>query len=150
MTEESPRSRQQRKTDLLARLDSDIDAWFATGDQAGEPYLTPLSFLWDGDGMIVSTVPSNPTAANFSRNGQVRVAIGLTRDVNIVEATVTPLQKVNISEEVGDAFAKKCGFDPRELKTYSFYRVVPKSIQSWRELDELPGRDIMIDGKWLD
>ena len=58
---ESPRSAQQRKTDTLSRLAADIDAWIATGDTAGDGYLVPLSFLWDGTGMIVSTPRASVT-----------------------------------------------------------------------------------------
>jgi hypothetical protein len=42
---EPPRSAQQRKSDTLSRLDSDIDAWVATGDTSGDGYLVPQSFL---------------------------------------------------------------------------------------------------------
>ena len=52
---EPPRSAQQRKSDTLSRLAADIDAWIATGDTAGDGYLVPLSFLWDGTGMIIAT-----------------------------------------------------------------------------------------------
>jgi hypothetical protein len=55
---EPPRSAQQRKSDTLSRLAADIDAWIATGDTAGDGYLVPLSFLWDGTGMIVATSPT--------------------------------------------------------------------------------------------
>ena len=41
-----PRDAAQRKRDTLARLGSDVDAWVATADGDGNPYLVPLSYLW--------------------------------------------------------------------------------------------------------
>jgi hypothetical protein len=49
-----------------------------------------------------------------------------------------------------DAFAAKTGFDPRELdEPYQYFLVRPQRIQAWREANELPGRDLMRDGRWL-
>jgi hypothetical protein len=52
---EAPRSAEERKRDTLTRLTSEVDAWIATADAAGSGYLLPLSFLWDGAGVVVST-----------------------------------------------------------------------------------------------
>ncbi len=49
---EPPRSLQQRKQDTLGRLESDVDAWIASADAGGDAYLLPLSFLWDGVGVV--------------------------------------------------------------------------------------------------
>jgi len=87
---EPPRSAQQRKSDTLSRLAADIDAWIATGDTAGDGYLVPLSFLWDGTGMIVSTPRASVTARNLSRRGRVRVGLGELRDVTIIDGTIGP------------------------------------------------------------
>lgn len=149
MTEQPARTRQQRKNDFLARLGEDVDAWFSTSGGAAEPYLMPLSFLWVGDSMLVSTVRTNPTALNFALSGRARVAVGHTRDVYLIDALVGEVTKESIDAETGDAFAAKCGFDPRETKSYHFYRVEPQAVQSWRELNELADRELMTDGKWL-
>jgi hypothetical protein len=149
MVEQPARTRRQRKADLLTRLEKDMDAWFATSSVDGEPYLVPLSFLWADESILVSTIHSNPTAVNFRETGRVRVALGLARDVYLIDASVGEVAEESISEETGDAFASKCKFDPRKLQSYHFYRVVPKTVQSWRELNELADRDIMTDGNWL-
>lgn len=36
-----PRPLEQRKKDTLHRLDHDVDAWVATADPVGTPYLVP-------------------------------------------------------------------------------------------------------------
>lgn len=49
MTNAEPaRSPEQRKQDVLNRLEKDNDAWVATASPAGVPTLVPLSFVWDG------------------------------------------------------------------------------------------------------
>jgi hypothetical protein len=143
---EPSRSLQQRKQDTLSRLESDADAWIASADAGGDAYLLPLSFLWDGAGMVVSTPRSSVTARNLSRGGQVRVGVGQLRDVTMIDGTAEPVQ----NDRTKDAFAAKHGWDPRkETGDYAYFRIVPDRIQTWREASELPGRTLMRDGDWL-
>src|SRR5215218_5725184 len=101
-----PRTPQQRKHDALARLEQDIDAWVATADAAsGTPYLVPLSFLWDGSTLLIATPAASPTGRNLQATRQVRVGLGPTRDVVLIEGTVQVLAPSTLPEEVGDAFA---------------------------------------------
>jgi hypothetical protein len=140
-----PRGRDQRRRDTLHRLENDVDAWVASAGDG--PYLVPLSFLWDGRTLLFATPAKSPTARNLAATGTVRVGIGLTRDVVLVEGTVAV---VEVGAERGDAFAAKAGFDPRTLRTpYAFLEVTPTVIQAWREADELAGRDVMRDGRWV-
>ncbi|MEU4328478.1 pyridoxamine 5'-phosphate oxidase family protein [Nonomuraea dietziae] len=145
------RSLALRIRDTLDRLDRDVDAWFATADPAGLPYLVPLSFLWDGTALLISTARTNPTARFLEATGKVRVALGPTRDVVLIDAEVREvIPAAELPAEVGDAFAAKTGFDPREQRgAYPYFRVVPLQVQAWREVNELAGRDLMIDGRWL-
>ena len=143
---EPPRSAEQRKSDSLRRLGSDADAWIATADAAGGGYLLPLSFLWDGAGMVVSTPRSSVTGRNLSRGDRVRVGVGQVRDVTMIDGTPEPVH----DEPTKDAFAAKHGWDPRdEAGDYAFFRIVPDRVQAWREVNELPGRTLMRDGEWL-
>lgn len=147
-----PRTRAQRRRDTLHRLDNDVDAWVATADeQGGLPYLVPLSFLWDGTTLLISTPAASPTGRNLQATGKVRLGIGPTRDVVLIEGTAHPLETTELPDEVGDAFAAKTGFDPRGLtEHYLYYRVHPQRMQAWREVDELKGRELMRDGQWVD
>lgn len=146
-----PRELERRKRDTLHRLEHDVDAWVATGGvEDRTPYLVPLSFLWDGATLLIATPASSPTSRNLRANATIRVGIGPTRDVVLIEGRVHAVDATEIANEVGDAFAVKAGFDPRELTTpYIYFRVDPKKIQAWREADELDGRDLMRDGRWL-
>lgn len=148
----SPRSRAERRRDTLRRLVDDIDCWVAsTGSASAEPYLTPLSFSWDGSTLLLSTSVRTRTAANLRATGRVRLGLGSTRDVVMIEGEVSRLDPAEIDVVAGDAFAVKVGFDPRTLATpYDLFRVRPVRIQAWREEDELADRDLMRDGVWLD
>ncbi len=51
---------------------------------------------------------------------------------------------------LADAFARATRFDPRKLgEGYVYISLTPERIQAWREENELAGRDIMVDGRWL-
>ena len=146
-----PRDQRQRKQDTLHRLDHDVDAWVATADPAaGTPYLVPLSFLWDGATLLIATPESSPTSRNLQATGRVRLAIGPTRDLVLIEGTAQPLPAADLPAEVGDAFAAKTGFDPRQLTpTYLYFRIRPHRLQAWREANELKDRDLMHSGDWV-
>jgi Pyridoxamine 5'-phosphate oxidase len=146
-----PRAKRQRKQDALHRLEHDVDAWVATADQAsGTPYLVPLSFLWDGDSLLIAVPQASPTSRNLRATGRVRVGIGPTRDVVLIEGTVHALATGELPDEVGDAFAAKTGFDPRQLTSaWLYFRIRPQRLQAWREVNEIEGRELMRGGRWL-
>jgi hypothetical protein len=147
-----PRSRQQRRQDTLRRLEHDTDAWVATADAGGgTPYLVPLSFLWDGASLLIATPASSPTSRNLQATGKVRLGIGPTRDLVLIEGTVQEVTApTEIPREVGDAFAVKAGFDPRELTgAYLYFRIGPRRLQAWREVNELEDRELMRGGQWV-
>lgn len=110
----------------------------------------PLSFLWDGETLLLATASASPTARNLLATGTVRLGLGEPRDVVLIEGTTEAIGESNIPDAVGDAFATKTGFDPRrEPNPYTYFRVRPHRIQAWREVDELPARDLMRDGVWV-
>ena len=151
MTSAPVRTAEQRKKDTLHRLEHDVDAWVATADGvSGTPYLVPLSFLWNGSYLLFATPASSPTGRNLAASGRARVGIGPTRDVVLVEGAVETVQPGELAEQDAELFAAKTGFDPRRLATpYLYFRVVPRRMQAWREADELEGRELMRDGRWL-
>ena len=145
------RTPQQRKADTVHRLENDVDGWVATADPgSGTPYLVPLSFLWDGTAILISTPSASPTARNLRATGKARLGIGPTRDLVLIEGTVqAETAATEIPAETGDAFAAKAGFDPRELSGYAYFRIRPQRLQAWREANELAGRDLIRDGDWV-
>ena len=150
MTEQPARPLAQRKVDTLDRLEHDVDCWVATADLDGVAHLVPLSFRWDGESLLLATPASSPTGRNLRTAGTVRLALGETRDVVLLDGTVVEaILAPDLPSAEGDAFAIKTGFDPRELTGYLFFRIQPRRVQAWREANELAGRDLMRDGRWL-
>jgi hypothetical protein len=145
-----PRSPEQRRRDTEHRLNHDVDAWVASAWAEGAPYLVPLSFEWDGETLLLATSTDSPTGRNLAASGVVRLGLGLTRDVCMIEGDVEVLEIDALPRERGDRFAVRTGFDPRALATpYGWFRTSPRRIQAWREVNEMRGRELMRDGRWL-
>jgi hypothetical protein len=145
-----PRTRMQRRRDTEHRLAHDIDVWVASAAADGAPHLVPLSFDWDGEALLVATPTDSPTGRNLAATRAVRLGLGDTRDVTMIDGDVEVLEIDALSQERGDLFAARAGFDPRALTTpYRWFRIVPHRIQAWREVDELADRKLMADGRWL-
>jgi hypothetical protein len=144
------RSRSQRRLDALEKLRSEVDLWVASADEAGNAYLVPLSFYWDGTALVISTPRASRTAVNLVRAGWARVALGPTRDVVIAEGRIDELP-IGSEPELEDAHARATGFDPRTLsEDYVYLRITPQTILAWRESNELAGRQLMRCGEWLE
>ena len=147
---DAPRSRAERRRDTEHRLTHDVDIWVASASQDGVPYLVPLSFHWDGETVLIGTPTNSPTGRNLATTRTVRLGLGLTRDVIMIEGEVEVLEIDALPQERGDQFAAHAGFDPRALATpYRWYRITPRRIQAWREVNELAERDLMRGGQWL-
>lgn len=145
------RSRAQRRRDTEERLNNDVDLWVASASVDGVPYLVPLSFDWDGKALLLATPAASSTGRNLANSRIVRLGLGPTRDVTMIEGTVVTLEMDALPADLGDRFAARTGFDPRTLDTrYLWFRVTPVRIDAWREADELDGRGLMRDGRWLD
>lgn len=144
-----PRPGSQRKTDVLAKLQTDVDLWVASADETGGAYLVPLSFYWDGSTLTIATPRVSRTGKNLVRAGWARVALGPTRDVVIIEGRVEAIP-IGTDAQLEDAHAQATGFDPRTLADeYVYLRITPHEIQAWREANELASRQLMRKGEWL-
>ncbi|TDB95903.1 pyridoxamine 5'-phosphate oxidase family protein [Actinomadura sp. 7K534] len=145
-----PRSRARRRRDTEHRLAHDVDLWAATASPDGTPHLVPLSFDWDGEALLLATLAASPTGRNLAAARTARLGLGPTRDVTIIDGAVEVLEIGDLPRPAADRFAARTGFDPRaEDAPYLWFRVRPRRVQAWREADELPGRDLMRDGRWL-
>ncbi|GAA3082191.1 pyridoxamine 5'-phosphate oxidase family protein [Streptosporangium carneum] len=149
MTGVPPRELEERLRDTRARLENDVDLWVATAGSSGV-HLVPLSYLWDGTAFLISTPRASVTGRNLLADGRVRLSLGPTRDVVVVDGAAEPVNLADLAPETGDAFAARTGFDPRELdEPYQYFLIRPRRVQAWREANELRGRDLMRDGRWL-
>ncbi|WP_084609150.1 pyridoxamine 5'-phosphate oxidase family protein [Thermocrispum agreste] len=145
-----PRSRAQRRRDTEYRLNHDIDLWVSSASPDGVPHLVPLSFEWDGRTLLMATPTDSVTGRNLASAGQARVALGDFRDVVMIDGTVEVFAIDQIPRERADRFAARAGFDPRPLsEPFSWFVMTPRRIQAWRAVNEMSGRLLMKDGRWL-
>jgi hypothetical protein len=145
-----PRSRAQRRADTERRLERDVDLWVATAAADGVPHLVPLSFDWADGVIVVSTPRASPTGRNLAAGGGVRLGLGPTRDVTMIDGTAEVLPIDALPSDRAERFVARTGFDPRrEDVEYCWFLIRPLRIQAWREANELTGRDLMRDGRWL-
>ncbi|MFI7239188.1 pyridoxamine 5'-phosphate oxidase family protein [Streptomyces cyaneofuscatus] len=146
---EPPRSPGQRLRDTLDRLRDDKDAWVATASSDDTPCLVPLSFVWHGDTLVMSTRRTSPTAVDVTPTGAVRVILGPTRDVVLIEGEAEIVEGTALPTATGDAFAAKLAWDPRKDSRWVYLRITPHSVRAWREVNELAARGLMLSGAWL-
>ena len=144
---DEPRTTDQRKADTLAKLSAPVaDVWVATGDT----YMIPLTMAWTGERIVLATSRASRTTRNLADRGTARVALGPTRDVVMIDATLDRIEPATGADELGAAFAAQNDWDPRTAGDgYVFLVLRPDRIQAWREENELPGRLVMRDGAWL-
>ncbi|KIF78730.1 pyridoxamine 5'-phosphate oxidase [Streptomyces sp. 150FB] len=144
-----PRGGPERKRHVLDRLAKEHDAWVATASSDGEPCLVPLSFVWDRGTLLMCTRRTNPTALNLTPGGPAVVTLDATRDVVHIEGTAVLEEGSGLDPASADAFAAALGWDPRDRKSWVYLRVTPHTVKSWREVNELAGRELMREGNWL-
>ncbi|MGI8688138.1 MAG: pyridoxamine 5'-phosphate oxidase family protein [Thermomicrobiales bacterium] len=146
----APRNAEQRTSDVRQKLRDEVNLWMASASSEGDAYLVPLSFYWDGARLLLATPAHSRTARNLRRTGEARLALGPTRDVVILEGPVTFIARDVIDDALATAHAQKAGFTPRQIaEEYVYIQVIPQMIQAWRGPDELVGRFVMRDGRWL-
>jgi hypothetical protein len=109
----------------------------------------PLSFLWDGTTLTVATPEDSRTGRNLRATRHTRIGIGPTRDVVLIDGTVEAFSIEGVPPELADAFAAKRWEVRDEPERYAYFRITPERIQAWRESNELAGRDLLREGRWL-
>jgi hypothetical protein len=139
-----------RKADVLAALEAQGDLWLATADHSGRPHLIAVSAWWDGTDLVVATTSASRTATNLEAGGGVRLAGGSPADAILIDAKLVESVPASDAPEVAGGFAKAAGWDPREVGPgWAFFRLRPARIQAYRGYDELEGRDVMLNSRWL-
>jgi len=146
-----PRSLTQRKTDVLAALAANRDIWIATADHTGNPHLIAISSWWHDNQITITTSSASRTARNLVAVGAARLALGSPEDVIVVDAALVGRAPVREAEApLGDGFAAAVGWDPRTIDPrWSFYHLRPLRIQAYRGYDELAGREVMRNERWV-
>src|ERR1700690_1611181 len=91
------------------------------------------------------------TAGNITSQGGVRLGLGPTRDVVMIDAELEHVYSLDeVPAGLARVYAAQAGWDPRESgESMRFLVLRPLRIQAWREADELPGRTLMRGGAWI-
>ena len=147
---EPPRDRETRKADALAMLATPaVDVWVATASPMGAPHLVPVSLAWVDELALIAVEGSSMTARNLMSSGVARLAVGSTRDVVMIDATLESVVDADDDDPLGEAYVGQADWDPRRTAGYVFLVLRPVRLQAWREANEMPGRTLMRNGTWL-
>ena len=151
MATSSGRSTDDRKRDVLAVLERNGDAFFATASRDAKPHLIVVATWWNGSEIVLATMTSTRTARNLTEGATARLAYGPSNDVVMVDAHVAASEPAGDgSSELARGFAAACGWNPgEESGDWTFYRLEPRKIQAYRGYEETAGRDVMLRGEWL-
>jgi hypothetical protein len=111
----------------------------------------PVSHTWNGNQIVLATEPGSRTVANVTANSRVRLALGDTRDVVMIDAVLgETVPKSNAPTALAKGYAAQAGWDPQtDGGDYVYLIFVPERIEVWREAEDLAGRTVMRDGSWV-
>jgi len=155
VTDAPPRTAAQRKADTLALLTADAaDVWVATASEEGgvvRPHLVPVSLAWlEDERVAIAIQATSRTAHDLVAHGVARLGVGPTRDVVMLDVVLETVVEVAAAPEaVLDSYLAQADWDPRSSPGYVFAVLRPTRIQAWRESNEIAGRTLMRDGRWL-
>jgi hypothetical protein len=146
------RSQEERKADAVAKLAAiEANVWVASASPTGGVHLVPVTHTWNGSQVVLTTEPRSRTVANITANPRVRLALGETRDVVMVDAVlVESVPAAEAPEVLAGGYAAQAGWDPRtDAGDYVYLVFGPERIQVWREDEDLAGRTVMRNGEWV-
>jgi hypothetical protein len=76
--------------------------------------------------------------------------VGPTRDVVMIDAILDEEHDVAAAPaDLTRQYLRQVDWDPRSSPGHVFFVLRPVRVQAWREADEIPGRTLMRDGRWL-
>jgi general stress protein 26 len=146
------RSPKERKADALSKLAAvEANVWVASASPTDAVHLVPMTHTWDGSQVVLATEPRSRTAVNVTADPRVRLALGETRDVVMIDAVLVgavPLTEAPAA--LAEGYAAQAGWDPKtDSGEYVYLVFEPVRIQVWREDEDLAGRTVMRNGAWV-
>ena len=129
------RSTEQRKADAVAKLTAvDSNVWVGSASPSGAVHLVPVSHTWNGTEVVLATGPSSKTVANITAKPKVRLALGDTRDVVMIDADLVRIVPTpDAPAALADGYAAQAGWDPRtDGGDYVYLVLRPERIQVWQ------------------
>ncbi|MGH3165215.1 MAG: pyridoxamine 5'-phosphate oxidase family protein [Trebonia sp.] len=145
---EQARTLSERRDAALERLGSGGNLWLATVGDGRGPHLIPVSFCWDGTRLTTATFENSRTLRNVAAEPRVRVSIGTTSDVVMIDAVAAVVAAADLEDSAVEGYEKASGV-PRSTKGFVYLQLTPKRMQVWRGPAEFSGRTVMRAGVWL-
>ncbi len=143
------RSVEERKRDVLAVLDGQGHMWLATAHE-GRPHAIGVSAWWDGVDVVVTTVGTSRTARNLRESRVASLVAGSPDDAVVIQADLVESMPAATADELAKQWLAVMGWDPREVgEGWDFFRLRPARMQAFRGYEEIEGRDVMRQGRWL-
>ncbi|MCJ7726630.1 MAG: pyridoxamine 5'-phosphate oxidase family protein, partial [Acidimicrobiia bacterium] len=139
----------ERLRDTRMLLETGAECWVASAS-GGLPHLVPLSFGWHHGVITLATPARYRTAQNLASNPGVKLAFGTLSDVVIVEGVAVVCDIDDVAAAALDHFTVQGGWDPRRAEGHAIIEVTPRRVLAWCRENELKGRLLMRDGRWLD
>jgi hypothetical protein len=143
-----PRYRAQHRRDTEYRFTRDGHC-LASASAEGEPYLAPLSFDCDGEALLMATPSDSLTGSNLAATWAVRPALGHTRDVSMIEARSRSSRSTHCCSSGLTGSPRRPASTRVSWPRRTAGSASPRRVQAWREVSELPDRELMRDGRWL-
>ncbi len=150
MDQVQPRPLLERRAAAVEHLRSNSNLWLATASDGRGPHLIPVSYWWDGTRLTTATFENSRTFKNVRAQPKVRVSIGSTGDVLMVDAIATIAAVSEIDPGVAEGYARAAGNDPRSVPGFAYIQLAPERMQVWKGPNEFAGRTVMHQGVWLD
>jgi general stress protein 26 len=145
-----PRTLLERRAAAQERLRGNDNLWLATASDGRGPHLIPVSYWWDGTRLTTATFENSRTLKNVRAQPNVRVAIGSTGDVLIVDAIAMIVTVGDVEPSAAEGYARASGNDPRSVPGFTYIQLTPDRMQVWRGPTEFAGRTVMRHGVWLE
>lgn len=134
--------KKERDAHIDQRLRNEAIIWLSTVRPDGRPHLVPVWFLWEGQTILVFSMPNNQKIRNIRANNNVSLALEALDeggDVVIIEGEATllndPAVKTTLPAYVQKyrAAMQDMGSTPEAMaKTYSqAIRITPTNFKSW-------------------
>ena len=143
---------EERKADALAKLVAiEANVWVASASPTRLVHLVPVTHTWNGSQVVVATGTKSRTVANVTANPRVRLALGETMDVVMIDAVlIEAIPTSGAPTALAEEYAAQAGWDPRtDSGDYVYLVFTPERIQVWREGEDLAGRTVMRNGTWV-
>jgi hypothetical protein len=139
----------ERRAAALEHLSGNRNLWLATAGDGRGPHLIPVSYWWDGAGLLTATLENSLTLRNIRVQPKVRASIGSTGDVLMIDARAAVMDVADLDDAAVEGYAHASG-NPRSAPGFAYVQLVPHRMQVWKGPAEASGRTVMRAGIWLE